>query len=42
MGGRLSGEHGIGFKKVNDFKKYTDPVARNMMIKIKKALTAVS
>jgi glycolate oxidase len=38
MGGRLSGEHGVGFKRVEDFKKYTNPVERDLMIKIKKAL----
>jgi glycolate oxidase len=38
MGGRLSGEHGIGCKRIKDFKKYTNPAERELMIKIKKAL----
>lgn len=38
LGGRMSGEHGIGFKKVDSFKKYTDPVLRNAMMQIKRAL----
>lgn len=36
-GGRLSGEHGIGLKKAEDFKEYTDPVAFDLMWRIKKA-----
>lgn len=38
LGGRLSGEHGIGFKKKLLMKKYTDPVELEMMRTIKKAL----
>jgi len=38
FGGRLSGEHGIGYKKMHDFKIYTDPVERKLMMKIKEAL----
>ncbi len=38
MGGRLSGEHGIGCKKINTMQMYTDPVELAMMKKIKKAL----
>ncbi len=37
MGGRLSGEHGIGLKKAGDFKQHTDPVAFDLMMRIKKA-----
>ena len=38
QGGRLSGEHGIGAKKVRQLEKYTDPVELGMMRAIKKAL----
>ena len=38
LGGRLSGEHGIGAKKLVPMEKYTDPVEMNMMKAIKKAL----
>jgi glycolate oxidase len=38
LGGRLSGEHGIGFKKKLLMEKYTDPVELQMMRTIKKAL----
>lgn len=38
MGGRLSGEHGIGAKKVNQLEKYTHPVELKMMKAIKAAL----
>ncbi|MDR2006394.1 MAG: FAD-binding protein, partial [Acidaminococcales bacterium] len=38
MGGRLSGEHGIGCKKIFTMKMYTDPVELALMKKIKKAL----
>ena len=38
QGGRLSGEHGIGAKKVRQLEKYTDPVELAMMRSIKKAL----
>lgn len=38
LGGRLSGEHGIGYKKKHLMETYTDPVELNMMRAIKKAL----
>lgn len=38
LGGKMSGEHGIGQKKVRDFKIHTDPVERTLMMRIKKAL----
>jgi len=38
MGGRLSGEHGIGYKRKNLMQKFTDPVELDMMRRIKKAL----
>ena len=38
LGGRISGEHGIGAKKVYAMEKYTDPVELAMMKAIKKAL----
>jgi len=38
LGGRLSGEHGIGSKKVVAMAKYTDPVELKMMKQIKSAL----
>jgi glycolate oxidase len=38
LGGRLSGEHGIGAKKVVAMEKVTNPVELNMMRNIKKAL----
>ena len=38
VGGSMSGEHGIGYKRVADFKKYTDPAEFKMMQAIKKAL----
>jgi len=38
LGGRLSGEHGIGYKKKHLLEKYTDSVELNMMRAIKKAL----
>lgn len=38
MGGRLSGEHGIGAKKIGPMEKYTDPVELEMMRAVKKAL----
>lgn len=38
LGGRLSGEHGIGYKKKLLMEKYTDPVELEMMRAIKKAL----
>ena len=38
MGGRLSGEHGIGCKRKDLMQKFTDPVELEMMRRIKKAL----
>ena len=38
LGGRLSGEHGIGLRKLAEMKKFTDPVELGMMEAIKKAL----
>ena len=38
LGGRLSGEHGIGAKKVEAMEKYTEPVEMKMMKEIKRAL----
>lgn len=38
VGGSMSGEHGIGYKRVADFAKYTDPAEFKMMQAIKKAL----
>ena len=38
LGGRISGEHGIGAKKVRALEAYTDPVEFSMMQAIKKAL----
>ena len=38
IGGRLSGEHGIGCKKIDTMVKFTDPVEMMMMKDIKKAL----
>ena len=38
LGGRLSGEHGIGYRKKSLMEEYTDPVQLNMMRTIKKAL----
>lgn len=38
LGGRLSGEHGIGYKKKDLMEKYTDPVQLEMMRAIKRAL----
>lgn len=38
LGGRISGEHGIGAKKVHALEKYTDPVELAMMQSIKQAL----
>lgn len=38
MGGRLSGEHGIGYKRKDLMQKFTDPVELDMMRRIKKAL----
>jgi len=38
LGGRLSGEHGIGMKRIDYMKEYTDPVELKMMVTIKNAL----
>ena len=38
LGGRLSGEHGIGYKREALLEKYTDPVELKMMQAVKKAL----
>ena len=38
IGGRLSGEHGIGCKKIEEMERFTDPVEMQMMKDIKKAL----
>ena len=38
MGGRLSGEHGIGYKRKDLMERFTDPVELDMMRRIKKAL----
>lgn len=38
LGGRLSGEHGIGFKRLEDMETYTDPVELEVMKSIKRAL----
>ncbi|MCX7779520.1 MAG: FAD-binding oxidoreductase [Negativicutes bacterium] len=38
IGGKLSGEHGIGYKKKTLMAKYTDPVELEIMRAIKKAL----
>jgi len=38
IGGRLSGEHGIGFKRKHLMEQFTDPDELDMMRTIKKAL----
>jgi len=38
LGGCLSGEHGIGLRKLAEMKKFTDSVELGMMEAIKKAL----
>lgn len=38
IGGKLSGEHGIGYKKKDLMQAYTDPVELDMMRSIKRAL----
>ncbi|MDR3349587.1 MAG: FAD-binding oxidoreductase [Acidaminococcales bacterium] len=38
LGGRLSGEHGIGCKKIDTMELFTDPVEMRMMKTIKRAL----
>jgi len=37
LGGKLSGEHGIGYKKKALFQEYTDPVELQLMQAVKKA-----
>lgn len=38
MGGRLSGEHGIGFKRLKYMEEYTEPTELEVMKEIKRAL----
>ena len=38
VGGKLSGEHGIGYKRLDLMKKYCNPVELKMMKAIKLAL----
>lgn len=38
IGGKMSGEHGIGSKRVKWMREFTDPVQLKMMQAIKKAL----
>ena len=38
LGGRLSGEHGIGYKRAKLMKEYMDPVEMELMRSVKKAL----
>ena len=38
LGGRLSGEHGIGLKRLEYMERYTDPVELDVMRTIKTAL----
>ncbi len=38
LGGRLSGEHGIGYKRKKLMQKFTNPVELDMMRRLKKAL----
>jgi glycolate oxidase len=38
LGGRLSGEHGIGYKRAALLAKYTNPVEMKLMKAVKKAL----
>ena len=38
LGGRLSGEHGIGSKKIQEMEKFTNPVELKLMRAIKQAL----
>lgn len=38
LGGRLSGEHGIGSKKIKEMEMFTNPLELSMMRAIKKAL----
>ena len=38
LGGRLSGEHGIGYKRAKLMAEYTNPIELNLMKAVKKAL----
>ena len=38
LGGRISGEHGIGFKREALLEKYTNPIELKLMKAVKKAL----
>jgi len=38
MGGKLSGEHGIGYKRVKLLEQFASPIELKMMRAIKKAL----
>ena len=38
LGGKMSGEHGIGFKRLDYMEKYTDPVELELMKSIKRAI----
>ena len=38
IGGRLSGEHGIGAKKLHALSEYCDPVEMSIMKTIKRAM----
>jgi glycolate oxidase len=38
LGGRLSGEHGIGSKKIKEMEKFTDDVELKLMRAVKQAL----
>lgn len=38
LGGRLSGEHGVGFKRLHYMEAYTDPVELELMKTIKRAV----
>lgn len=37
LGGKLSGEHGIGYKRVALMEKFCNPIEVNLMKAIKKA-----
>ena len=38
LGGRLSGEHGIGLKRLKYMEEYTDPAELDLMKTIKRAV----
>ena len=38
LGGKMSGEHGVGYKKLKEFKRHTPEGERNIIKAIKKAL----